>query len=86
MLRIGVKTKQSSDEVCRGAIQFFGPQGEGLKIADQRDNPPAIRFEGSVGMVEVVVIEKEKGTSVELASSQEWDQQVQDFAREIGGQ
>ncbi len=85
MLRIGVKTKQSSDEVRQNVIQFFGPEGEGLKIvADQRENPPAIRFEGSGGMVEVLIIENEEGTSVELAS-QEWDQQVQDFAEKIGG-
>jgi hypothetical protein len=83
MLRIGVKTKQNSNEVRQSAIQFFGPEGEGLKIADQRDNPPAICFEGSGGMVEIVVIENEESTSVELAS-QEWDQQLQDFAEKIG--
>lgn len=84
MLRMEVKTKQSPDEVRRSAIQFFGPEGECLKIADQRDNPPAIRFEGSGGMVEVVVIEDRDGSSVELAS-QEWDIQLQDFAEKIGG-
>jgi hypothetical protein len=83
MLRMEVKTKQSSDEVRNSAIQFFGPEGEGLKIADQRDNPPAVRFESSGGMVEVLVIENEEGVSVELAS-QEWDQQVRDFAEKIG--
>jgi hypothetical protein len=44
MLRIGVKTRQNSNKVRQSAIQFFGPEGEGLKIADQRDNPPAIPF------------------------------------------
>jgi hypothetical protein len=34
-------------------------------------------------MAEVVVIENEESTSVELAS-QEWDQQLQDFAENIG--
>jgi hypothetical protein len=82
MLRMGVKTKQTSDEVRESAIQFFGPEGEGLTIADQRENPPAIRFEGSGGMVEVVVIENEEETSVELAS-QEWDRQLRDFAEKI---
>jgi hypothetical protein len=33
-------------------------------------------------MVEVVVIENEEGTSVELAS-QEWDRQLRDFAEKI---
>lgn len=83
MLRMGVKTKQTSDEVRESAIQFFGPEGEGLEIAAQRESPPAIRFEGSGGMVEVIVIENEEGTSVELAS-QEWDRQLQDFAEKIG--
>lgn len=84
MLRMEVKTKQNSEEVQKSAIQFFGPEGEGLKIANRRDNPPAIRFEGSWGMVEMVVIENEGGVSVELAS-QEWDRQVRDFAEKIGG-
>ncbi len=84
MLRMEVKTKRSPNEVQQRAIQFFGPEGEGLQVADQRDNPPAIRFEGAGGMVEVVAIKDGDGSSVELAS-QEWDIQLQDFAEKIGG-
>jgi hypothetical protein len=81
MMRIGVKTKLSPDEVIQRASQFFGPdQGYGLKITDQDETH--ICLEGGGGSVDVLACAGDDGTDVDLVST-EWDAQLREFIEKI---
>ncbi len=47
MLKLNVRTKHKPDEVVKRALEFFGPGGYGLKVAEQSDT--CAYFEGVGG-------------------------------------
>ena len=79
MLRIAKKTKLSSGEVVKRAVEFFGSR-YGLKIKEQTDT--CAYFEGGGGGVDVTTCAEGKGISVEVVS-REWDQQAKEFIGQI---
>ena len=80
MLKIGTKTKLTSEEAIKRAVEFFGAGGYGLEVKEQQLN--CVSFEGGGGGVKVTACIEEKGTSRELVS-REWDYQVREFIRKI---
>jgi hypothetical protein len=81
MLRIGVKSKLSPEEVIKRAVKFFGPDGGyGLKVTDETATSAC--FGGGGGNVDVVAKAGERETSVDLVSN-EWDSQVREFISKI---
>jgi len=79
MLRMAAKTKLEPEAVIKRALAFFGPDGYGLKIREQRAG--YICLEGGGGLVEVSA-SAAKGSSVELVS-REWDYQLKEFLNAI---
>ncbi len=79
MLKIATKTKLSSGEVVKRAVEFFSGR-YGLEVKEQ--SPTCAYFEGSGGGVNVTTCAEGKGTSVEL-ESREWDYQVKEFIGKI---
>ncbi len=79
MLRMSVSTKLSPEEVTKRAIAFF-KDSQGLSLREQ--SPTCAYFEGAGGTVDVVSCTNDKGTSVELLST-EWDIQVKRFADKL---
>jgi hypothetical protein len=80
MLRMTVKTKLKPEEVVRRAVNFFGPGGHGLEVANE--SAGYVCLEGGGGVVEVIASGEAKGASVELVS-REWDYQVKEFLDNI---
>jgi hypothetical protein len=80
MLRMSVKTKLKPDEVVRRAVNFFGPGGHGLEVANE--SAGYVCLEGGGGVVEVIASGEAKGASVELVS-REWDYQAREFLGNI---
>jgi hypothetical protein len=80
MLKIAIKTKLGPEDAIKRAVEFFGPEGYGLKVKDQF--PECAYFEGGGGGIEVTASSKGKRTSVELLSL-EWDYQVKEFINKL---
>jgi len=80
MLRMATKTRLSPEDAIKHAVEFFGPDGYGLRIREQ--SPEFACFEGAGGEVEVFACAEEKGSSLELVS-REWDYQVEEFVRKL---
>ena len=80
MLKIATKTRLSSEEAIKGAVDFFGPEGHGLEVKNQTAD--CAYFEGGGGGVNVTACTEGKETSVEL-ESREWDYQVKEFILKI---
>ena len=80
MLKITTKTKLSSEEVIKRAVEFFGPDGHGMEVKGQQSN--CAYFEGGGGGVAVTTCAEGKGSSVDL-ESREWDYQVKEFIHKI---
>lgn len=80
MLKMATKTRLSPEDAIKRAVEFFGPNGYGLKIMEQ--SPECAYFEGGGGEVKVSVCAEEKGSSLELVSL-EWDYQVEEFVRKL---
>lgn len=80
MLKLSTKTKVNPKEVIKRAVQFFGPDGYGLKITGQSDAYAS--FVGGGGGVEVSAFTEGKGLSVDV-TSREWDSQVREFIGKI---
>jgi len=80
MLRISVESKRKPDDVIKRAVDFFGPDGYGLKVTEQSDT--CASFEGGGGGIEITTCTADKGSSVEF-TSREWDSQVKDFIGKI---
>ena len=80
MLKLNVRTKRKPEEVLKKAVEFFGPGGYGMKVAEQ--NNTCAYFEGGGGSIAVTSCTDEKGTSVDL-ETREWEYQVKEFARKI---
>jgi hypothetical protein len=80
MARYGKESKLKPRQVLEKAVEFFGPGGAGLEVrAECLTN---VYFEGSEGHVSAVARVGEKGSDIELETS-EWDDQVQQFMGEI---
>ncbi len=80
MLKLNVRTKRKPEAVVKRALEFFGPGGYGMKVAEQSD--ACVSFEGGGGGVTVTACTDGKGTSVDL-ETREWEYQVKKFAGEI---
>lgn len=80
MIKVTAKTKMSPEEAVKKAIEFFGPQGLGMKVKDQQAT--CASFEGEAGSVSVVACTEGKRTSVDL-ESREWENQVKEFVSVI---
>jgi hypothetical protein len=80
MLRISTTTKITPEDAITQAVNFFGPNGQGLKIKDQ--SPTSALFEAGGGYVEVTACTDESETSIELVT-QEWEYQVNQFIGKI---
>ena len=81
MIRIGVTTKLSPEEVLKRAVQFFGADGgDGFEITEQDETHVCLRGGGSG--VDVSACPGDGGTTVDLASI-EWDSRVKEFATKI---
>jgi hypothetical protein len=80
MLRIAKKTKLSPEAVIDKAIAYFGPKGYGLTIKEQ--SPTCAKFEGAGGNIEVTTCALEKGSTLEVVST-EWDAQAKGFLAKI---
>ena len=81
MIRIGVKTKLSPEEVIKRSAQFFGPDGgDGLEITEQDETH--ICLQGGGGGVDVTACAVDDGTTVDVAST-EWDSRVKEFVAKL---
>lgn len=80
MLSLTTKTKLSPEEAIKLALAFFGPGGCGLEVKELA--PSCVYLEGGGGHIDVVACAEGKGSSLDL-TSQEWDHQVQEFARKV---
>jgi hypothetical protein len=80
MLNIEASSNLTPEEAIKRAVKFFGPQGYGLEV--KKEAPCRAEFEGGGGGVAVTVSAREKGSKVELAST-EWDYQVKEFISKI---
>ena len=79
-MNIITTTKLNPEEAVKQAVEFFGPDGLGLKHT--QDTPECAYFEGTGGSVNVSACVDEKQTLVEL-ESREWDSQVKEFIGKI---
>ncbi len=80
MLKLKTRTKSKPEEVVKKAVEFFGPDGYGLKVTEKTDT--CASFEGGGGGVSVTTCTDDKGTSVDL-EAREWETPVKEFARKI---
>jgi hypothetical protein len=80
MMRIAIITKLTPAEVIKKAINFFGPDGYKLKVANQTET--SANFEGGGGSVGITACDDDGKTSVDFLS-REWDYQVKEFIRII---
>jgi len=80
MINLEVNTSLSEEDVRKRLIAFFGKDGQGLDLKE--DSSDCLNFQGSGGFVNAVVCPSGGKTKIEL-SSQEWDQQVKDFASKL---
>jgi hypothetical protein len=76
MANYELETKLNPSEVLERAEDFFGEKGLGL--AQRIDGPAARTWQGGGGAVFLAVHAMEKGSRVELATT-EWDAPVREF-------
>jgi hypothetical protein len=69
-------TKISPGEVLQHAEAFFGESGLGLSLSDE--GPGTRTWQGGGGAVWLTVHEIEKGSRIEIATT-EWDARVREF-------
>jgi hypothetical protein len=70
------KSKKSAVEVLDQALEFFGPEGEGLEIVETAEN--LSHFRGGGGHVLIETSPVDSGTQVDF-EVREWDRQVIKF-------
>lgn len=80
MLNIETTSKLSPEETIRRAVEFFGPQGYGLKVKEEA--PCCVELEGGGGGVAVSASAQDKGSKI-ILESREWDYQVKEFIQKI---
>jgi hypothetical protein len=79
-MRYQVSTKLSLPDALAQAKDYFGPQGVGLEVVDERDT--CITFLGGGGHVSVLACPEEKKTTLEL-ETREWDYAVRQFMQKV---
>lgn len=80
MLRLECKTKKSPEQTVQKLKGFFGKGGLGLDLREE--TPMCLTFEGGGGYVSVTLCEEGGKTRVDFVT-QEWDNQVKDFASRL---
>ncbi len=80
MIRLEKHIKMRPEGAIAKAIEFFGPNGLGLKVFES--GPLCAKFEGAGGSVEVTTCAEDKGATVEIVA-QEWDAQAKEFMGKI---
>ena len=80
MIKLEVKTKLSTPEVCNRLKSFFGEGGLGLKITEETES--CLSFEGGGGYVNTTVCKEGNQTKINLISM-EWEIQVKNFAASV---
>ena len=74
------KSKRSAAEVLDKALEFFGPEGEGLEIVEMTEG--LAHFRGGGGHVLIETSPTDDGTQVDF-EVREWDRQVINFMEAI---
>jgi hypothetical protein len=74
------QSKNSAEKVMEKAIKFFAGSPPGLTIKTQESNFAA--FEGGGGFVNVEVVKKDKGSTVNI-ETREWDYWAQKFLEKL---
>ena len=80
MLSMTKESKLKPEAVIKSAVDFFGPDGYGLKVREQAED--TVYLEGGGGGVRVNVAESKKGSTVDV-ETREWENQVKDFLGSI---
>jgi hypothetical protein len=82
MILVGKETRQSAAQVLARAVEYFGPDGVGLEIAERNDRNVQLR--GSGGYVAVRVQPKQDdGISDVEVESREWENDAKRFLEKI---
>lgn len=80
MIRYGKETKKDAHEILEEAVDFFGPEGEGLEVTERDDCH--VNFRGAGGFVSLQVCGENGTTKIDL-SAREWEHQAQQFINQI---
>lgn len=80
-MRYAVETKLDPEEVYRRAEAYFGPEGNGMELAEGTPGCCA-HFVTNLGFVRIDIHGGEKKTTVDL-ETREYDIQVRDFMRRL---
>ena len=78
MRNLEAHTRLRPNEVLKRGLEFFGPQGLGLRIRQRQLTK--VEFEGGGGDVTISVLLdlEHEGTTVDLVA-REWDRKAEDF-------
>jgi hypothetical protein len=80
MINLEVRTRLTPEEIARSLKKFFGEKGLGLKLTEE--GPQCFTFEGGGGYVTATLCSDKGKTRIDLVS-QEWDNQVRQFAASL---
>ena len=80
MIRYGKETKKDTDKVLEAAVEYFGPEGQGLEITERDDCH--VNFRGGGGFVSLQVCGENGTTKIDL-SAREWEHQAQEFIARV---
>lgn len=82
MIRYGKETNKNPEKILEYAIAYFGPEGEGLEVAEQDDCHVSLTGGGGFVTVSVCELDDGDGTDVDL-TAREWEIQAKDFIAKL---
>ncbi len=82
MINMERKTRLAPEKVIGRLKKFFGQGGQGLDLTEEKG--PCLTFSGGGGYVSATVCTEEGKTKINLVS-QEWENQVREFMKTLGG-
>jgi hypothetical protein len=80
VLKIAEYTKRTPEEAINKAVEFFGPNGYGLKVTQR--GPACAYFAGGGGDVLVTACTQKRRTYVDI-EAREWEYQAREFLRSL---